>query len=479
MRDLPRREQERHPLLIAAVIPTGSFRAANQLQYMAAVRACPSFVHYRSDGLETLLAIAQVLCDHMDWDLGTTRPGWAQIMHRTGRSRRTVARYLRALHEAGLAATVASGRIGGLEPLDPTQEAGNAAAVYVLTVPHGLRLIAGGRTPSPTSGALDSRGHSLRADVRQGDELVAGDIADQAAEHEPSISALNCADSPVDENGTPSLTLLGSAGSNPTRARARDIRGLGPADLVAGGSWWMAGVAPTKKQDRLLAAAELRRVEPILRRPGTSTAAVAAAVREWHLASVPSTTGQDQSTGQGWLISDIRYAINHRPDGTPHPHQLTVADVRHPIAWMMYRLDFWRETPGDRSSPPGLAPSQRTVQAGAAVAAAHAAQAAADQETRAAAVAPTAVAGWEAARTQQRARAAAARAQNAADRRLTLVPPAVPADPASDTNRLARSSRAAVRRSVTSVGTGRRPVHESTDPRIAALRAAVRIGRRP
>jgi hypothetical protein len=483
VRDLPRREQERHPLLIAARVPTGSARIANQTQYMAAARASPAFAHYRADGLETLLEIAQVLCDYVDWELGTSRPGHAEIMRRTGRSKRTVTRSIRALLEAGLLGTVIHGHTAGTDPLDP--DAGNQAAVYVLAVPHGLHVVAPGRDRRPAGNeavAGDGQDQAPRGDVAQ--------AVDQALQAAPLPPALTSADSPVDEDGTPSVHLSGARLSLPTRAREADVRGLGPADLVAAGSWWMAGVAPKTKQDRLLAAAELRRLEPILRRPGVSTAAVAAAVREWHLAAVPGTTGQDGDTLPGWLISDLRFALNHRPDGTPWPHQFTRADVRHPIAFLMFRLDSWRTVPGDRTSPPALAPSQRAARARAADAAAHAAQLATDQATRAAAVTPAAIAGWEQARAQQAARAAADRAQTAAARRLTLVPPAEPAapsahapdDPAAATRpagpgRGRRPGRPAVRAAVRAAGSGLRPVPDTADPRIAALRAAVRARR--
>jgi hypothetical protein len=41
----------------------------------------------------------------------------------------------------------------------------------------------------------------------------------------------------------------------------------------------------------------------------------------------------------GWSPAQIRYALDHRPDGAPHWH---TNDVRHVAGWVKYRLGLWR-----------------------------------------------------------------------------------------------------------------------------------------
>jgi hypothetical protein len=215
---------------------------------------------------------------------------------------------------------------------------------------------------------------------------------------------------------------------------------------------WPVMVRPTTRTERHLAAAEAHRIDPVLRR--VSVAHVAALAREWHLA--------------GWTIADIRWALVYRPDGTPWPHSLVAADVRHVPGWVRHRLAAWRTDPDDPASPPTRSRSQRIQAAGAAAAAAHAAAAAEHAATAAAALAPDQVVGWDQDRADLAARTAATRAARRAHAQQPA-PVAVPPAPAA-----AAADRPAPRRSRPGAV---RPVDETTNPRIAALRAATRAAR--
>ncbi|OEV11534.1 hypothetical protein AN218_12445 [Streptomyces nanshensis] len=45
----------------------------------------------------------------------------------------------------------------------------------------------------------------------------------------------------------------------------------------------------------------------------------------------------------GWSGSDVLYALEHHPDGTPHRH---THRVRRPYAWARHRLTLWRRPDG-------------------------------------------------------------------------------------------------------------------------------------
>lgn len=121
---------------------------------------------------------------------------------------------------------------------------------------------------------------------------------------------------------------------------------------------WPAGRRPMDRAERTAAAAEARRIDPVLRR--VSTAHVAALLRDWHLA--------------GWTLADIRTALQVRSDGSPWPHTLTdpAGDVRHVPGWVRHRLASWRTDPTDPASPPALSPRQRATAAADAARAEHA-----------------------------------------------------------------------------------------------------------
>jgi hypothetical protein len=369
--------------MIHGAVPVGSMRTAGQAQFMAAARASPYLAPFRVDRWDSCMRVAKALAMHADWVLGTSRPGWAALMAEARVTHSTLARRLVDLQRAGLLGVVATGRTAGTDPADP--EAGNMAAVYVLAVPRTLQTApAATQDPNQAPEPDDPAPVNQHGGAHQDDQ-------DEAAAN-PS-SPLTRADAPVDENDTPSLSLSVTAKAKPPHAREANqkpkprnpetnaerasspsaVRGLTRAQLIAAGQ--LCGTtekALWTKNSRLLAAAELCRRDPVLGR--LSVADVASLCREFFLAS--------------YSVRDILTAINTRPDGSPWPHQLTVAAIVDVRGWTRYRLNAWRQNPLDHTSPPGRSPSARIEAEQRRARARAQARAEAEAEARAAAACP-------------------------------------------------------------------------------------------
>lgn len=384
---LARQDWERHPLAIAAAVPEGSVRApsrSRQVAYRAALEASPVLGQLRSDAFANVVRVGRALANHVDWSTGTTRPTWARLMAETGLSRRTIARCIRLLHDAGLLGTVAGGRSPGTVPM--ALDDGQAfAAVYVLAIPRGL--LAGGNDASegqavedhPTgSGAV--RRVLLSSRVRPRGRLITPRLIAAAAARGRRPAGARTRRPAVDQTGTPSRSPKGTLENLETPSRAREARDLGPAELIASGRLWKPNDQARTKAERVLAAAELRRRDVVLRR--SSTPAVASALRVWLLA--------------GWTVRDVLYAINHRPDGTSWPHNVVTADIRHVPGFIRYRLSAWLTT-DETGTRPGPSRGQRIAAAERLEAALHRAELERDTETRATSVHRTQHAGVQAA----------------------------------------------------------------------------------
>jgi hypothetical protein len=48
----------------------------------------------------------------------------------------------------------------------------------------------------------------------------------------------------------------------------------------------------------------------------------------------------------GWTVVDLAWAIDHRPDGTPWPHD-GAHGVLNPRGWLAHRLRAWRDDRGE------------------------------------------------------------------------------------------------------------------------------------
>ncbi|WP_299039856.1 hypothetical protein [uncultured Pseudokineococcus sp.] len=290
--------------MIAAAIPRGSLRAPAQKRWLAAVASHPDVATWRADRTSSWLAVAREVALCADWTWGTTRPTWDHLAERTGRSRRTVARVLAWLRQTGLLGLVATGRSAGAAAM--ALDEGADAAVYVLAVPHALRLL----TTIPSPAAAD----------------IAGDQEDTAAPPAPMG---------VHEAGTPSPEGV-SEGDPRAGARAKPT----PPPTSRPLSPWPRTQRPATKPEMAAAAATARTLCPPLR--CTTGPWVVALLREFWLA--------------GWTLRDTLRALDERPDGTPWPH---TADIRHVPGWVRSRLAAWRTDAGT----PQRSPSQTSAAA--------------------------------------------------------------------------------------------------------------------
>jgi hypothetical protein len=427
------RAREQHPLVRAAAVPVGSVRAGTQAAWLDAVEAHPDFAGLRADAWAAVRAVARSLAWHADWRTMLSRPTHAVLAERAEVSVRTVARVRARLQAAGLLGIVTPGTTRDL--VDP--EAGPCAQCYVLTIPlaladhsptaglpqaddeqcaqeHGeqaeaadslavLTSVDGTVIPSkPTFGGLveeaPARARRAGARARFARGADSGATSDQPSTHRDVASGPRQA---LDEVG------LASGASQVDQSAGRRGRGgrvvsrrdrLSELEAAARGRAviWPAGRRPVDRAERTAAAAEARRVDPVLRR--VSTAHVAALLRDWHLA--------------GWTLTDVRTALQVRPDGTPWPHTLTdpAGDVRHVPGWVRHRLASWRTDPTNPASPPAHSPRQRATAAAEAARAEHAQLQAEHAAMTAAAVPPAlAIPGWAELRARHSARLREAR----------------------------------------------------------------------
>lgn len=149
--------------------------------------------------------------------------------------------------------------------------------------------------------------------------------------------------SPELENLSPLLspTVIPSAGARedmPVTAEVQgeeDRRCAPGSSLLAPPQWpgavtgWPLGQNPQRRGEMLTAAATLARHCLPLRR--LSARHIRSITRLWWRS--------------GWTASDVLYAIEQKPDGTPHQYSERVTD---PARWLAHRLSWWL---GDDSHP--------------------------------------------------------------------------------------------------------------------------------
>lgn len=295
-------------MVVARAIPAGSVKAAGQLAFLNAVREHPELGRLRRDAYATVWEVARVLAWCASWDTMTSRPTWAVLCARTGRSRATVHRVLVRLREAGLLGVVATGRSGQFTPA--AMDAGVAeAAVYVLCTPAPAQAVDEDETPtgvSPVSGTHPPHARASRP---------------LRGESEPLRGRSEAADA--------ARATSGVVPGQPSRPPERPD-------------------SPTGRQDERLAPARALQARlPVLRR--ISDRHVASLIREAVLA--------------GWTTSELVAAIDRRPDGTLWPHD-GATGVSNVGAWLAYRLGAWRDSAGTmRPSPGRLLATERAERA--------------------------------------------------------------------------------------------------------------------
>lgn len=288
------RRREGSKLVVYRAVPAGSVRAASQGAFLSAVRDSAHLARLRRDGYATVYEVAKHLAWCASWDTMTSRPTWALLAERTGRSRATVHRALVHLQAAGLVGIVATGRSGQYAPA--AIDAGAAeAAVYVLCVLSPLAPVDEHETPTGAS-----PGGNLPTHARE-----PGDCSSEPLRGRPVSSA------------------------------ARPGATVGPDDEPSGRL--TAGEARDRRQDERLAPARaLRNRLPVLRR--ISDRHVASLIRSFVLA--------------GWTTSELVHAIDRRPDATPWPHD-GANGVGNVGAWLAFRLSAWRDPSGTVQPSPG------------------------------------------------------------------------------------------------------------------------------
>jgi len=125
-----------------------------------------------------------------------------------------------------------------------------------------------------------------------------------------------CIPAPENESGTPSSSLTYVSEESPLHARENRE------------TWPAHGTTRTARQ-RLTAAGELKSQLPPLRNLSTR-----------HLRSICR-----DYLKAGWTVADLKHAIDHRPDGSPWPHD-GAHGIRNMAGWLKYRLNAWKAADG-------------------------------------------------------------------------------------------------------------------------------------
>ena len=253
---------------------------------------------WRSDRQRHWTAVARVIALHADWRTRCTRPGWERV--------------------AQLAGDPGSG--GQRRPLS---RATVARCIAWLRAEGFLGVVESGSTPLIRTGVL----YGL-SDSGEGN-LAAVYVLTTPGRHSARrpTRALDQG-SPVNE--TPSISACGYRRS----PRARET-----AENPAGRPWRACG-RPENRAEEQAAAEGIRKRSAVLRR--LSAAHVAHIFRPYWR--------------RGWTIGDCLHAIDWRPGGGQWRFD---ASVRHPAAWVRWRLNAWHTPDGT----PGPSATQRRTAA--------------------------------------------------------------------------------------------------------------------
>jgi hypothetical protein len=266
----------------------------------------------RADRRETVHRVALALLERTD-ATRTTRPTWAHLMARTGKSRATVARALAQLRSWGLLGVVASGRQGIYAPRGSNTDGRapvNEAAVYVLCEIPPVQLVPDLAPP------VDEN----ETPPREGLDLVPRTRAELTFVENPA--------EPL--RGQPDQ----AAQARPTHPGADRQR-----------HWFPSTATPSGKDDMLLAARELQARLPVLRR--ISPEHVRSVLREFFLA--------------GWSVADVILTIDRLPNENRWAHD-GATGVANVGAWLAHRMRPWRQPGGTvRPSPSHRAAAEHAL----------------------------------------------------------------------------------------------------------------------
>ncbi|TMR22462.1 hypothetical protein ETD86_11480 [Nonomuraea turkmeniaca] len=300
-------------------LPEGLARAASRALWLRVVAAHPDAGVRRGDWRRGLDAVVWQLATRTTRTMLTVPAKgatWAIMAADGCVSRAVLADRISWLIARGLLVRAVAGstpryRRGTRQGLDD-DGLGNLAAQYILTVPEDLL-------------------QEMADDLDHSPALVPADADDIDAEVPWPVEVL-----PVDQTWTPSPTPADVGDETPRSAGARE-RPVAASPVSA----WPAVVTPHTKADMLAACERLRADDPLL-----------AQLTARHLRSLLRAAFISGAT-----VSDVRYAINHRVDGTQHPY---TDRPRWLPAWLRSRLAHWVNADGEPVAP---WPSQARAQA--------------------------------------------------------------------------------------------------------------------
>ncbi|MGW6499295.1 hypothetical protein [Nonomuraea angiospora] len=277
----------------------------------------------RADWMRNALRFAWQVMSRSTWAMLTApKKGatWKHLAADLGLSERTVANLYAWFIKAGLLARAVPGttvrfRKGTRCGLDDDGR-GNEAAQYLLVIPTAI-LKADEDDPSQPATVTPAS----EEEVPWPCETV------PTRPHLELVSDVSAGSAPVDGSCTPKPSHLAVGEETSRNARAR--RRTAPATPA---SEWPATVTPVTKKDRLAACDRLIHELPLFRRLSAR-----------HLRSVLRPAFE-----LGATISDIRHALDHRPDGSPWIH---THDPRWLPSWIRHRLSAWITPDGQLVTP--------------------------------------------------------------------------------------------------------------------------------
>jgi hypothetical protein len=301
----------------------------------------------RSDGQQNLLRIAWTLALWAEWDSLETRPTWAELMHDSGLTARSVARWLLELRLRGWLELLEHGSTPTTRPMTMADLEGNRAALYGLRVP---------LTPQRAFAvAAELMMDQLATELSQ---LAPGPGSSShrggtAVEQTPGHPDRHAADQPelefVDTNGTLPVTSRSfkeRSTSGTSRARkpvdnsshqASDQGKQNMTALRAGSEEHtlpdLLIMVPTSRYQMLACAHELRR-----QRPAVFGRCTRKLVR--HLCK--------PFWQAGWCNHDILHALDHRPNmfAQLSPQLAMPVPLISPRQLIVGRLGAWRDEHG-------------------------------------------------------------------------------------------------------------------------------------
>ncbi len=252
----------------------------------------------RADAREHLRALAWGLAAPACWVDMSTRPTWELLQHRSGLSRRSVARWLAWLREAGLLGVAETGSTPAFRPMALAGLDGNRAALYVLAVPP--------KEP---------------------------DRPEEPRKTSTSIS------------GTPTKTFSEGltdpdTGAHEVQPQPNPLRG---PDRPQADNYWPWTEAATRRSERLALARRLQAELPVLRR--LSDRRLRHLLRPWLVAR--------------WTAADVLYALDHDPGGAP---RTWTTRVHSPGGWVRSRMTAWQDPSGVSLPPVSAAAAARHAQ---------------------------------------------------------------------------------------------------------------------